>query len=187
MSALPAALVLAVVSLLPPAHASTIQFSAQGFSIPSNCTPPLPPQPACIVFHIIATATGSYNSLPIAWNYTADGQNLFGAGSATWYLDDTSPNNNDLFGTFTNTLTPPDANGIATTTDVIQIAGGSGIFAGARGYGNTVAFINAAPPSNPLGAFTETGVLVIPEPSALALLLLAAGVATAGLRRRPAH
>jgi hypothetical protein len=183
MSIRSAVLMVAFVLLGAPAQASVIQFTAQGFSIPSDCVAPPIPQPACIVFDITGTATGTYGALQIVWDYTAHGQNLFGSGLATWYMNDTSPSNNDLFGTFTNTLTPPGASGVAQTIDVIQITGGSGIFAGARGYGNSIGLINAAPPASPLGRFTEIGQLVIPEPSALALLL-AAGVAAGGIRRR---
>jgi hypothetical protein len=172
----------ALLLAIPVAHATIIDFQNLGFLIPSDCAPPAPPQPLCVVVHAegIATAAGGNGS----WKYTADGQGLFGIGGGTWDFDDLGPGNNDLFGTFAIAFSLPDAFGVVTANIGYLVTGGRGIFAGATGSGESIDTINASPPSNPLGAFVEVGELRIPEPATYALLPMGLFMLGFALRRR---
>ena len=175
--------VVAVLLLFAPlASGHFIQFQTTGLTFPSDCTPPLPPQPLCVVVHADGTLVALAGDVPGSWHYVADGQGLFGVGGGTWSLDDLGPGNNDLFGTFTIQFTPPDAGGIIVATIDYLVTGGMGIFAGLTGAGSSVDLINGYPPSNPLGAFVETGFLAVPEPPTVALLVV--GATILGFARR---
>lgn len=162
----------ALMLLSPLAQAYLIEFEVIGFTIPTDCAPPLPPQPLCVVVHAEGTATAIGGNVPGSWHYTADGQGLFGIGGGTWSFDDLGLDNNDLFGTFTIVFSLPDALGIITANLGYLVTGGHGIFEGLTGSGESVSLINGYPPSNPLGAFTEVGELRIPEPPVYALLMI---------------
>ena len=161
--------------------------------------PPVP-FPACVVLDVFGTANDVGDAIPGIWNYTAQGQVLFGLGSGNFMFDDVSAQNNDFFGTWTNVLMPPDlSTGIAESFFQYIVTGSSGnLPAGATGVGASsldvvvapFAFDNGVPifaaacdgaPAR-IGSFCERGSFTIPEPNTLALL----GVALLGLfgRRR---
>lgn len=179
--------VLAAACLATSASAITFEFETLGYAIPGDCDLTVfPPQPACVVIDVSGTSMNLTSATPGPWTFSAHGQVLFGSGAGTFTFDDTSAANNDFFGTWTNTLSAPNASGVAESDFVYTVLGGSGIFAGLTGAGTSHLFVTVAPSfitGNPVapcasvtaqvGAFCEQGRFVIPEPHALALVLLA--------------
>ena len=145
---------------------------------------PLPPTPP---FDCPQTATGTEVDTTGTfgpWNFTSPfvvfsaspvGPTQFRNGGSLVY-DDTSPANNDLFGTFTGVFD------FATFTAVhnVVITGGTGAFADASGFGTV--FVEVNPETL---TYRTRGQLVIPLPSTLALLSIAVLAFAGTARRRP--
>jgi hypothetical protein len=185
----------------PSTFALTFNFETIGFTIPSDCTDPPVPLPACAVLDVFGTTNDIGDFIPGTWDYTAHGQVLFGMGSGTFLFDDPSAADNDFFGTWSNVLTPPDAaTGIAQSFFEYDITGGRGIFIGASGSGTSSLDVVVAPfdvvdgiplfaaacPGAParIGSFCERGTFSIPEPHPLALTASALLIALSAQKRR---
>lgn len=94
----------------------------------------------------------------------------------TFYYDDPTAANNDFFGTFTGVFDLATFSAVHTYV----IAGGTGVFAGASGFGTSSLQVN------PLDfTFVERARFTIPLPTTLALLAMAviAGALTGRTRR----
>ena len=166
------------------AHAAiVIDYTAAGAVLPGADCPPPPALPNDCTLTALATYTdasgafGPWASTSTFTVFTADpiGPNVL-RNAGTWYLDDTSPGNNDLFGTFTGFV--DQVTFMATLNYVVN--GGTGVFAGMPGVG----LGNVQVALGPQGfTFTETGRFVIPSPGTLALLGIAAAAAFVRSRR----
>ena len=179
-----------------PAFAITFSYTQFGSTIPSDCPGGIPPQPLCTVIDVTGAANDLGDVIPGQWAVTMHGTVLFGVGSGTFLFDDTSAANNDFFGTWTNVLFPPDpVTGIAHTDFQWIVTGGTGIFAGGTGFGEsegdvvvapsaTGGFLAACPDAQPgIGSYCDRGTFVIAEPATLALAILGCLLATAVIRR----
>jgi len=155
----------------PAANADVvIDYTAAGIVLPGADCPPPPALPndctltALATFTDVSGAFGPWSSTSTFTVFTADpvAPNVL-RNAGTWYLDDTSAANNDLFGTFTGFV---DVTTFLATLNYV-ITGGTGAFAGASGFGLGHTQVMAGPQGF---TFTETGRLVIPLPGTLALL-----------------
>ena len=192
-----------VAALLASPATAGIVFNYQqiGSTIPSDCGPGFPAQPLCSIIDATGIANDVPNVIPGEWQVTLHGQVLFFAGSGTFSFDDMSSANNDVFGTWTNVLFPPNASGLAHTTFEWTVTGGTGIFAGLSGFGTSMGdvviapagfdeqgnpiFIAACPGAQPgIGSYCDSGRFVIPEPGTLMLIFAAAAAAGIGFRGR---
>lgn len=193
---------LVLVLLASPASGFGFEFEDFGFAVPSDCNNGIP-FPACAVIDVFAsTANDLPDTIPGNWTFSEHGQVLFGQGAGMFLFDDPGPTNNDFFGTWTNVLSPPDGNGVSTSVFHYTVTGGSGMFAGLAGAGESdltvvtapvlgtsdvfVAACGAVAPG--LGGFCERGAFVIPVPPTIALsvagLALLAGAVARGRRPR---
>ena len=154
----------------PSAHADTIlSITTIGSVTPSaSCGPPP-------FFDCLLTATGmGVDAAGVLgpWTFSSPFM-LFSAdpvsatefrNGGTFYYDDLTPANNDLFGTFTGVFNLATFSAVHTNT----ITGGTGIFAGASGVGTSSVQVNPAD-----FTYVDIARFSIPLPSTLALLAMA--------------
>ncbi len=120
-----------------------------------------------------------------SWEVLAAGVLLgFPAGtvSGSWVFADIGPDGNSLLGSLTGSISAISAT-LAKGEIQFTVEDGTGIFSGATGNGLATLYLDLA-----TGNYTEAGafnVMVVPEPSTLALLL--AGAALIALRGRRRH
>lgn len=184
-----------------PAVAGIVfDYEQVGSTIPSVCPPQFPAPPLCNIIDATGIANDTPDSIPGQWSVTLHGQVLFFEGAGTFLFDDTSPANNDFFGTWTNVLMPPNSSGVSHSVFQWIVTGGSGIFSGRIGFGLSEGdvviapagfdpqglpiFVAACAEAQPgLGSYCDRGRFVIPEPATLTLLLFVGAVAAVARRR----
>jgi hypothetical protein len=165
-----------------PVNADILSITTTGFVTPSATCPP-PPSPA---FDCLLTASGTgIDALGTfgPWTFSSPFM-LFSANpvsatefhnGGTFSYDDSSPSNNDFFGTFSGVFD------LATFTAIhtYVVTGGTGEFAVGRGFGTGIVQVN------PLDlTYVERVSFAIPVPSTLVLLPLAVVVCTFARSRR---
>ena len=158
--------------------ADSITFSVThtGLSLPDSSVPP-----PIIAFRANGTGSSIFGNFTFQGIGNADPTkpNANGTFPGTGTFTFTLTNGDRFFGTLTNALTPPDAQGNATATISYIITGGTGVFAGATGTGTDITKVSVV-----TGAYTSTDTFTIsasgltapvPEPSTM--LLFATGLA----------
>lgn len=180
--------------LAMPLHAIVFDYEQVGGTIPTDCPIGFPPQPLCTMIEATGQANDVPDVIPGHWLVHLQGQVLFFQGSGTFSFDDPTPSDNDFFGNWTNVLFPPNPSGVAHSIFHWAVLGGSGIFAGLTGTGNSegdvvvapfgfdqngaplfTAACDAATPG--IGSYCDRGRFVIPEPGIVGLLALAFAMA----------
>jgi hypothetical protein len=171
---------LGAAAISAPAHALDII----SFGTGSSSAVPCIADPACLNVHVVGTETDLVGLTPSGtdtWAYSLNFQlNNFSTGAGTWRYTDLGFGHNDIFGTSLHnqeTLSPT----IFKDSVRYVITGGTGLFAGASGTGQTTAYIDLI-----TGRHTDSSVLsvvLVPEPGSWALML--AGLAAmVGFRSR---
>jgi len=171
-----------------PVSGLTFNYIDTGVVVGSDCVVPPLPQPACAVIDVLGSFNDVPDLIPGDWVGRLHGQIVAGVGSGTIHLDDVSANNNDLFGTFSAVILPPDLSGISSAIFDYVVTSGTGMFSGFTGFGHSMATVVTAPaeigPQGPVfvaacplvapayRSFCDAGTFTVPEPSSFVLCAL---------------
>jgi hypothetical protein len=158
----------------PASAAVSFTFVNEGVALPAMPPAPNPcPPPPALPVSCDITALGQAQTIAgdmfSPWQFLSVFQisDVF-AITGMFAFDDPSSANNDFFGTITGLFDP---NTFSSMIDYV-VTGGSGDFAGARGFGSgrvQIILSDEGPPT-----YDERGQFSIPEPSTAGLLLAAA-------------
>jgi hypothetical protein len=182
----------ALLGLVPTlASATNISFVTEGTFETDDCGT------LCSKIHTQGTAYDFTNVVPGTDTWSFSGYMTFfglpwlggaSAGPSHWSFSDDSNNNNDLSGTF-EWILGPGGDGVA----LYDITGGSGLFAGASGFGKSIIAITkwycGLPEFQEVGKMKVTSTVTsVPEPGTTTLV--AAGLLLLGFaawRKRPVN
>lgn len=166
---------LAATLIAGSALAGTVSFAGTGSVSPTGAPDPMGNLP------LFATGIGTYSLNGVAgWSLNSPFSfNLVtGTGSGTFNFSN-GAFGDSLFGTLTTTGIQ---GGFALQ---YLIGGGTGVFAGANGWGSSVVTL-LGDPNQPPTPFSEIGRFHVPEPGTLMLMGLGLAALGASGRRRPA-